>query len=250
MVQSVKSKIVSRSVEDLDIQEREVKTVFSKLKVKKAMGPDGIGGRVLKACAAQLSGIFSLIFNWSLRDCTVPRVWKNSTICPVPKNNKPKALNDYRPIALTPIVMKCFERIMLSRLVTQTAPHADPYQFAYKPNRSTDDATLTLLHHTYSHLENSGAFVRILFIDFSSAFNTIQPHLMARKLLDYCVDPQLILWIIDFLVGRSQSVRFQNTMSTCRQTSTGRGAPRNSFVTSTLYTLYKRLPWHRNFPIS
>ena len=84
-------------------------------------------------------------------------------------------------------------------------PHLDPYQFTYKRNRSTEDATLTLLHNAYiyiyTHLEKPGSFVRILFIRFYSAFNTIQPHLMASKPLKLDINPRLILWIVDFLVN-------------------------------------------------
>ena len=152
------------------------------------------------------------------------------------KNRKPTAFNDYRAVALTSIVMKCFERIILNRILSYTTPHHDPYQFAYKPNRSTDDATLTLLHHAYTHLEKPGSFVRILFIDFSSAFNTIQPHLLALKLLSYDVSPKLILWIMSFLVNRSQSVRFQRALSSSRTTSTG--SPQGTVLSPVLFTLY------------
>ncbi len=50
----------------------------------------------------------------------------------------------------------------------------DPLQFAYRPNRSTDDAisqVTALLPHTYDI--TNGNYVRLLFIDYSSAFNTI-----------------------------------------------------------------------------
>lgn len=53
--------------------------------------------------------------------------------------------------------------------------------------------------HAYTHLDKAGYFVRILFIEFSSAFNTIQPCLMAQKLLSCNVTPRLILWIMQFL---------------------------------------------------
>ena len=69
--------------------------------------------------------------------------------------------------------------------------------------------------------KNPGSFVRILFIDFSSAFNTIQPHLMASKILKLDVNPRLILWIVDFLVSRSQTVRHQAALSSSRSISTG-----------------------------
>ena len=143
-----------------------------------------------------VSVVFIQLFTWSLKENTIPFTWKTSVICPVQNsnnnNNKLKrnsCLNDYRLIALTSIVMKCFERIILHRLMKHTKPHLDPYQFAYKQTEASK--TLTLLHNAYTHLEKPGSFVRILFIDFSSAFNSIQPHLMASKLLTDSLDCRL-----------------------------------------------------------
>ena len=132
--------------------------------------------------------------------------------------------------------MKCFEKLVLQKLLSQTRAHTDSCQFAYRQNRSTDDATITLLHKAFSHLDKPGTYVRILFIDFSSAFNTIQPHLMALKLLALNVNPHLILWICSFLLNRSQSVRFQNMLSSSRNTSTG--APQGTVLSPVLFTLY------------
>ena len=97
-----------------------VQSVFMRLNARKAAGPDGICGKLLKLCASQLSGIFSKLFSWSFRESVVPSVWKNSTICPVPKSRNPSSLNDFRPVLLTSIVMKCFERIILRYLKSQT----------------------------------------------------------------------------------------------------------------------------------
>ncbi len=58
----------------------------------------------------------------------------------------------------------------------------DPLQFAYRPNRSTDDAISSTLHLALTHLENKDSCVRMLFIDFSSAFNTIIPQQLINKL--------------------------------------------------------------------
>jgi hypothetical protein len=51
----------------------------------------------------------------------------------------------------------------------------DPLQFAYRPNRTTDDAISIALHTALSHLGKRNTYVRMLFIDYSSAFNTIVP---------------------------------------------------------------------------
>ncbi len=52
----------------------------------------------------------------------------------------------------------------------------DLLQFAYRPNRSTDDAISSTLQLALTHLENKDSYVRMLFINFSSAFNTIIPQ--------------------------------------------------------------------------
>ena len=118
-----------------------------------------------------------------LRECCVPSMWKNAVICPILKKKNLSSLHDYRPVALTSMVMKCFEKLVLRRLLIFTSKRLDPLQFEYKPHRGTDDAILTVLHNASLHLDKAGSYVRILFIDFSSAFNTIQPHLLALKLL-------------------------------------------------------------------
>ncbi len=69
------------------------------MNVRKAAGPDGITGRVLRSCADQLAGLFTSIFNESLATSVVPTPFKKSVIIPVPKNSKPSCLNDYRPVA-------------------------------------------------------------------------------------------------------------------------------------------------------
>ena len=44
---------------------------------------------------------------------------------------------------------------------------------------------------------------------------------MASKLLKIDINPRLILWIVDFLVNRSQKVRHQAVLSSSRSVSTG-----------------------------
>ncbi|KAK3509415.1 hypothetical protein QTP70_034170 [Hemibagrus guttatus] len=75
-------------------------------------------------CIPQLAFIFSQIFNRSLELCEVPACFKRSTIIPIPKKPKITGLNDYRPVALTSVVMKSFERLVLAYLKNITGPPA------------------------------------------------------------------------------------------------------------------------------
>ncbi|KAK3560503.1 hypothetical protein QTP86_009648 [Hemibagrus guttatus] len=171
----------------LKICEDDVRRVFSKQKIRKAKGQDGVPPACLKACAVQLSSIFTLIFNRSLELCEVPSCFKHSTIIPVPKKPKITGQNDYRPIALTSVVMKSFERLVLANLKDITGHFLDPLQFAYQANRSVDDAVNMGLHYILQHLDKPGTYARILFVDFSSAFNTIIPGTLLNKLTQLSV---------------------------------------------------------------
>ncbi len=104
----------------IKICEDDVSKVFRRQKMRKAKGPDGVSPASLKACAVQLSSIFTLIFKRSLELCEVPFCFKRCTIIPVPKKPKITGLNDYRPVALTSVVMKSFERLVLAHLTDIT----------------------------------------------------------------------------------------------------------------------------------
>ncbi len=111
----------------------------------------------------------------------------------------------------------------------------DPLQFAYRPKRSTDNAISSTLHLALTHLENKDSYVRMLFIDFSSAFNTIIPQQLINKLNLLGLNNSLCNWILDFLTGRPQSVRVgHNTSST---TTLSTGAPQGCVLSPLLFTL-------------
>lgn len=117
-----------------------VKRTLATINSRKATGPDNIPGRVLKDCAEELKEVFTDVFNTSLKQATVPSCFKAATIIPVPKKPVPSCFNDYRPVALTPIITKCFERLVMSHIKSILPPTLDPHQFAYRAKRSTEDA--------------------------------------------------------------------------------------------------------------
>src|SRR4029434_2475879 len=128
-------------------------------------------GRAFRGCADQLAGVFSDIFNLSLSLSVLPTCFKRTTIIPVPTNTMVTCLNDYRPVALTSVIMKCFKWLVKSLICSLLPPTLDPMQFAYRSNRSTDDAIALTMHTALSHLDKGNTHVRMLFIDY-----TVVPH--------------------------------------------------------------------------
>ncbi|KAI4903023.1 hypothetical protein NFI96_010061 [Prochilodus magdalenae] len=83
----------------------DVRKTLCRVNPRKAAGPENIPARVLRECADQLTDVFTDIFTISLSSATVPTCLKATTIIPVPKKSSVSCLNNYRPIALTPIIM-------------------------------------------------------------------------------------------------------------------------------------------------
>ena len=211
-------------------------TTLRRLRPYKAAGPDKISPRLLRACASELGDPLQRLFNLSLRLGRVPSLWKTSYIVPVPKKRRPTELNDHRPVALTSHVMKTLERLVLELMRPQVQGAMDPLQFAYQAKVGVDDAVLYLLHRALSYLDVGGCAVRVLFFDFSSAFNTIQPRLLQDKLTSMAVDPYLVSWITDYLTDRPQYVRMGDCLSSMVTSSTG--APQGTVLSPILFTLY------------
>lgn len=229
-----------------NIQEEEVRSTFSGLKKNKAAGPDNISPAVLHYCAGEVAGVFTNIFNNSLRQSLVPKCFKESLIIPIPKTNTISCLNDYRPIALTSAAMKSFEHIILKHLKPVTSPLKDPHQFAYKANPSVEDTVNLEIHHTLNHLESANTYTRILFMDFSSAFNTIKPAILLDTLLNMEINPCICHWILSFLHNRQQRVKINNIISSPLSLSTG--TPQGCFLSPWLFSIYtNQLKTHHGF---
>ena len=80
------------------------------------------------------SPVYSL-FCESFQLAMVPILWKTSTIVPVPKKPRSTEPKDFRPVALTSIIMKCMENLVLNIILPMVKQHLDPNQFAYRAKR-------------------------------------------------------------------------------------------------------------------
>ncbi|KAI4882344.1 hypothetical protein NFI96_008531 [Prochilodus magdalenae] len=218
----------------------DVCKAFKCVNIRKAPGPDGIPGRILKVCAHELAGVFTDISNLSLSLSVVPACFKLATIVPVPKTARITTLNDWRPVALTSIISKCFEKLV--RDCSLLPATLDPMQFAYRQNRSTDDAIALTLHTALSHLDKQNMYTAHCPLppgqtehvcenaDYSSASNTIVLSRLDIKLRD------LGSGILNFLTDQRQVVKLAGITSSSPTLSTG--APQCCVLSPLLYSLY------------
>ncbi|XP_061621036.1 uncharacterized protein LOC133473361 isoform X1 [Phyllopteryx taeniolatus] len=109
-------------------------------------------------------------------------------------------------------------------------------QFVCRANMSADDAVNMGLHFILEHLDSAGTYASILFVDFSSAFNTIIPELLSSKLLQLNVSPAICQWMYSFLMGRTQKVRLGEATSFTHSISTG--APQCCLLSPLFFSRY------------
>jgi len=228
--------VKGRNDSKIVLSDHDVLTALNRAKIGKACGPDNISGRLVKHCRNELLAPMKTLYQASTDKCYVPILWRTSQIVPVPKTKVPVQKNDLRPVALTCIFMKCFESIILNLVCADVSGQRDRLQFAYTEGRSVEDAVTTLLHFVLSHLDKCSTYTRLLFIDFSSAFNTIQPHILLKKLYDMNVNSNLISWIHSYMTMRPQFVKLHNVTSDVLKTNTG--APQGCVLSPLLFTLY------------
>jgi len=94
------------------------------------------------------------------------------------------------------------ERLLKHYVITHTL--MDKYQFTYHTNRSTQDALLCLTTNVTSFIDkNASNYTRCLFLDFSSAFNTISIPDLITQLTH--LDSNVTEWIYSFLTNKVQS---------------------------------------------
>ena len=139
------------------------------------------------------------------------------------------------------------KKLIHVRIKASFCPVQDPFQFAYRSGRSVEDAILLLLNNLYEHLDKPKCIVRTLFLDFSSAFNTIKPIILIDRLKELKINSHIISWIFQFLTNRTQYVKFQNIISDPIVTFTG--SPQGCVLSPVLFTIYTNICQIDNYAV-
>ena len=69
-----------KNLDELNFSELDVLAALRNLNPDKALGPDGIPGRILKESAQTIAPSLTLLFNKSLHSAVVPHKWKLANV--------------------------------------------------------------------------------------------------------------------------------------------------------------------------
>ena len=215
----------------------EVAISLSRIKTNKATGPDEIPNWILHDYATILAPPACAIFNSSLREGTMPALWKCADVRPVPKIRPPALIEkDLRPISLTPVLSKCLEKFMCTWIMDITMDQIDPQQYGSIKGTSTVHALVELVHKWKHAVETPGTIVRILLVDFSKAFDQVNRHILITKCASLGLPTFITKWLTSFLCQRKQRVKIGSVKS--EYTAVNAGVPQGTISINRLPTQY------------
>lgn len=166
------------------ISKEEVLLALNKLKNRKAAGPDGIIGELLKKSCDQVVSFFLKLFNKLFDEDIFPHNWTESVILPIYKKGDINNPNNYRGISLCDISSKIFSIIINNRLQAWVKENniTGDYQAGFKEGYSTIDHMFTLLAAVQKQFSYNRKLY-VAFIDFEKAFDSINRNILWPILL-------------------------------------------------------------------
>ena len=221
---------------NIDFSAPRVKLLLDNLDINKAQGPDAISGAVLKNCSETLAYPLSILFNLSYNTGYIPQEWKLANVVPVHKKDDKNKVINYRPISLTSLVMKVFERILYDELLTRTIDKIDKRQHGFLRNRSCN-SNLLLFTESIVRALHEKIGTDIIYFDFAKAFDTVSHDLILKKLkTQYNIDGTLLKFFTDYLRSRKQRVILDNVIS--ESVDVLSGVPQGSILGPLLFVLF------------
>ena len=184
-----------------------IEKLLSKLKPKKASGPDNLPSRVLKDFAAEIAPALTCIMQRSLNTGTLPEDWRCANITPVFKKGDRTMASNYRPVSLTAICSKLLEHVIHANIMD----HLDRYQIlcdeqhGFRSKHSCESQLILTVHDLAKTLDQQKQS-DIVIMDFSKAFDKVAHHRLLRKIHHYGIRGQTYEWISSFLQERKQRV--------------------------------------------
>ena len=199
-----------------------VKQMLQELKPQKAPGPDKISTRVLKELAEPLSKPLAEFFQHSIDSGVVPTQWKKALVTPIFKKGDKHCPANYRPVSLTAVCSKLCEHVIAKSIMNHLEENKllCDNQHGFRKMRSCESQLIQFVDELAKSLVG-GRQVDVAVMDFSKAFDVVPHQRLLRKLEFYGIGGSSLVWIEDFLTGRTQQVVIDSEFSVVAPVTSG-----------------------------
>lgn len=186
-------------------------------------------------CSDNFKIHIALLFTSMLHHGCSPHQFTRSCIIPIPKNQK-KSLNDsnnYRAIALSNVLGKLFDKIILFKHEPDFS--TSDMQFGFKKHSSTTICT-AVLDEIVNYYNDKGSDVYAVLLDASKAFDRVHHLKLFKLLLTKGICPMLLKLLFNMYTHQSMTIKWNNCTS--KSFNVSNGVKQGGVLSPVLFNLY------------
>ena len=161
-------------ISDIEFDNSDVKNLLSELNIFKSEGPDSIHPKILKTLSENEDFVdaVTLLFKKCYDSGKIPEIWKTAKVTALHKKGSKCDAKNYRPISLTCILCKLFEKLIRSHILKHFEPFIDAAQHGFLSGKSCLSNLLNCFEKVDELLANNYE-VDIIYLDFQKAFDSV-----------------------------------------------------------------------------